>query len=267
MCMIYAHAKGVQAVPEKYVRADWTVNNDGAGYCFARDGKLVVRKPYFKLKHLVRDFYADHAMYGKDSGFVLHLRFATHGEKDEANTHPFLTDSGVAVAHNGILWTGGAHAARGESDTAFFVRTVLAKREASELMSDDMGKFLSDVIGIGNKLAMLDSQGALRVVNDDMGEWDKGVWYSTPHKWRDWNSWKGGSRKADCKQDCSLVPMRDLQATLDDEHDAWGMNDIKWDEWLRQNGYDSETAFWRQLSAEDAERKQREAAIKAKALP
>src|SRR4051812_24012814 len=104
MCVIVAQPKGTQALSVSSLGKMFDANPDGAGYMFVRDGEVIVRKPYWDVVSLMADYFSDFAAHGKQSPFVLHFRWCTHGELCKGNTHPHVLIPGkVALVHNGIL--------------------------------------------------------------------------------------------------------------------------------------------------------------------
>jgi hypothetical protein len=186
MCLITCHLKGSPPMTADELTSAWEDNPHGAGFMYVSAGKLIIRKPFWTLDDLKAAYYADHAKYGGDSAFVLHLRWATHGEQDELNTHPHLIpcSDGVSVGlvHNGILPVLPPKES-GISDTVFFCRTVLAGRPSGQILAADYGKELGGMIG-GNKLVLLSDAGELMIVNVDKGAWDGQTWYSNLY-WRE----------------------------------------------------------------------------------
>jgi hypothetical protein len=175
--MIYAPVN--QAIPEEWIRSAWGKNHDGAGYMFAVDGTLHVRKPFWKLADLLAAYQADHKAYGALSAFVLHLRWSTHGKENAHNTHPHVLDNGRAgLAHNGILSDFEPPWKSDLSDTAFFCGTVLSARPAEQLLDDHFGKVLAEMIGPDNKFALMDCAGNVAIVNQNQGDWDGDFWVS-----------------------------------------------------------------------------------------
>jgi len=178
MCwMIYAPIG--RAIPEDWIRTAWNKNHDGAGYMFAVDGTLHVRKAYWKLSDLLAAYQADLLAYGDQSAFILHLRWSTHGKEDDRNTHPHVLDNGrAALCHNGVLSNFEPPWKSDISDTVFFCSTVLAARSAEQLLDETFGKLLGEMIGKENKFALMDCAGNVAIVNQEMGTWDGDFWVS-----------------------------------------------------------------------------------------
>lgn len=180
MCLLILQQVGARTLPEKHMRAAWARNHDGSGYAFVADGKLVICKPYWKLRDLIRDYRADHKKWGASSPFIVHFRWTTHGENTKANCHPFSLCGGrIAMGHNGVLH-GFDPVSRHESDTSWFARTMMAHRSADQVMSSRFCASVEKIIGDGNKLAFIRDDGTWRIVNEDAGEWntEHDTWYS-----------------------------------------------------------------------------------------
>lgn len=178
MCLIVYQPAGTPQLDKAVFRNAWRTNKDGAGYMFAVDGKLIIRKPFWGVKKLWKSYRKDHAAYGTLSDFVIHFRYSTHGKIDGVNTHPHSLDDGnAALVHNGMLWefegTDGAI-----SDTVNFCRTVLAYRPAAQLTSGKFSLFLEPLIGSTNKIVIMDSTGRVQIINESFGVWDGSIWYS-----------------------------------------------------------------------------------------
>lgn len=175
MCLLMLHPGRVY-IDESALREGWRGNSDGAGYAFAHGGKLIVRKPFFKLREFLKAYQADVALYA-DSPFIIHLRYATHGGKGGDNVHPFEICGGeIVMGHNGMLCEFESPA-KDESDTRFFARTVLAHRHPDQVMAPEFRDWLTGLIG-HNKLAFLRADGTWSIANDKAGHWDGGAWFS-----------------------------------------------------------------------------------------
>lgn len=176
MCLISFSPSGI-IIPENHIRTAWNNgNNDGAGYAFVADGRLIVRKPFWKLGKLIRSYQSD-SKDNPNSPFLLHLRLATDGGKNRKNTHPFsLANDSVVLAHNGILSLYSGH--KTISDTRLFCETVLVDRPGSQLTGKPFNSILAKMIGQGNKLVLLGNDGRYSIVNESCGNWNDGIWYS-----------------------------------------------------------------------------------------
>lgn len=198
MCLLIAQVIGADPVSDARLRQGWKANKDGAGYAFVADGKLVVCRPFFKFKPFLAAYKAHHAKYGQSSPFLVHFRFTTHGGVSASNTHPFTLAGGkVALGHNGMMHEfESPH--KDESDTAFFCRSVLAHRDAEQLMSPKFNKWLEVLIGDSNKLVLIDDTCALSIVNEEAGHWDSDTWYSNNSymSQKDWHNmdWRAYAR-------------------------------------------------------------------------
>jgi len=74
---------------------------DSAGIAVFNEGKLSIRRGAGKLEHLINKVSSD-PVHGKVG--IGHTRWATHGEPNERNAHPHVSNSGsVVIVHNGIV--------------------------------------------------------------------------------------------------------------------------------------------------------------------
>lgn len=169
------------------------VNDDGHGWAIAskKHGLEVGKSMSYDIAALT--LAAAREKHGPDSLVVFHSRFATHGETNEFNVHPFYVGAGdgdvvtdTVMAHNGILPTR-YHPDRDDprSDTRVFGDTVapafVKKDDGVGVPSRRGGKMMGDMIGSGNKLVFLtvkDGTPKVRIVNAHLGTFSGGVWYS-----------------------------------------------------------------------------------------
>ena len=148
-------------------------NPDGAGFMFAANKELTVKKGYFTFK----EFYKEYKPH-ENKQVLLHFRIKTHGPIDKNNCHPFLVNSGLGFIHNGII---SGYGNNKKSDTIEFneaiLQKIVAKHGNNSLFDDPMVELIENVIGY-SKLVFLDRHGNYKIMNEDKGSWDNGIWYS-----------------------------------------------------------------------------------------
>ena len=104
MCGIVGYIGKEQAAPillEGLSRLEYR-GYDSAGICVAGEGRLQLAKSKGRLKNLIEmtnDGATLHGMTG-----IGHTRWATHGEPNDTNSHPHISEDGkIALVHNGII--------------------------------------------------------------------------------------------------------------------------------------------------------------------
>ena len=221
------------------LRRCYDANPDGAGFMYAEDKQLHVKKGYFTFK----EFYKEYKPHG-DKQVLIHFRIKTHGPIDKDNCHPFLVNSGLGFIHNGIISGYGSNT---KSDTIEFNESILqkivSKHGNNSLFDDPMVELIENVIGY-SKLVFLDRHGNYTIMNEKKGNWNDGVWYSNM-------SWKKPEK---VKSTNYLTYPYQRQASLPSNHHrvgdwvmvgedyVYGTGDntsiIKKDEWLEVAAYD-----------------------------
>lgn len=191
MCIAILKPKG-KSLSEKYLEESFRVNSDGAGFGFYDNNKPRIFKPYFSWKDFISDWRFARKKYDLDSrDVVLHFRIATHGGLTEENTHPFLSEKGTIVAHNGVIsglgdslskgyvnktgkgWT---EVGSGKSDTVEFIEKYINKLPTEFWKSSVLKSLVEDRITY-SKLVILSPRG-WGLLNESNGHWDSGIWYS-----------------------------------------------------------------------------------------
>lgn len=161
-------------LPKGALREASKANGDGFGVAVATGDKL----------HLVRsmnlcDVEKTLERFGKFPALI-HLRLATHGEKNVENCHPFLVDDSTAFIHNGVLTIPTPQ--KEKSDTWHFANLIVRphqKESGNEwLWSGHASLSLHLLAGYSNKFAFLRADGKHLIVNESAGHWADGVWFS-----------------------------------------------------------------------------------------
>jgi len=167
-------------VPLEHLRNGFANHPDGAGFAWAVNGQLFIKKGIFDADEVVKQYELI-----KQYPCLIHFRKATHGKIDETNCHPFLFNDGkLALIHNGVLPI--KCNIEGLSDTAHFVKLVLepmVKRNKVPINDGALHYLITTSIGT-DKIAIMDGTGTTYVFNEDKGKWEGGVWYSnTSFSW------------------------------------------------------------------------------------
>lgn len=178
MCQLIAKPAG-QIIGKKVLKRAWRDNHDGGGYAYrdAKTNKVFFAKGFVTFP----EFWKSYRQYA-DNDCLIHFRFATHGLEDETNTHPFLIGDGSVMGHNGILSMFLPGPIDKRSDTRVFLEDYLApaiknsKLSAYEFLESPAKAFIEKLIG-SNKLLALTPEG-FSFVNERLGEWKDGSWFS-----------------------------------------------------------------------------------------
>lgn len=116
----------------------WRANEDGAGVCYLKNGRIYMRKGIMRLKDLIHSVNR----VPKQCPVAIHLRLATHGGVSRENTHPFSVKDNYLM-HNGVISSLGKSGKHGESDSAHLARILakLPERDRLPLLESVSGKF------------------------------------------------------------------------------------------------------------------------------
>ena len=104
MCGIVGYVGAQQAAPillEGLSRLEYR-GYDSAGICVEQDGRLAVEKAKGRLCNLIEKTDGGKTLPGTLG--IGHTRWATHGEPNDTNSHPHVSQNGkIALVHNGII--------------------------------------------------------------------------------------------------------------------------------------------------------------------
>lgn len=169
MCLAIYVAPG-RTVTESDLRNGFIGNNQGAGFCFARDGKITVYKGYFTFDKFL-EAYNETRSKNLDYPFLIHFRTSTAGKINTENCHPFTGKYGAFV-HNGVIAQLGNNEV---SDTAEFAELIA---EVPESRLGDLAKAFEQDVGGWNRIAWLSNGGKVYFSNMNDGHWKDGCWFS-----------------------------------------------------------------------------------------
>ena len=171
MCIAILNTSKAGGLPKKQIQNSWDNNDMGSGLLWNKDGKLNVFKSYNYDDYLEK--YNDLRDDKSIGNIVLHFRIATSGYDGEHNLHPFLVNDDLGFVHNGIIKGLGN---KTFSDTYEF--NDMLKKYKHNFLTCEMSKFfISEYIGY-SKLIFLDSKDKYTIINEGLGKWSGGNWYS-----------------------------------------------------------------------------------------
>jgi len=207
-------------------------NNNPDGFGFAvRTNKEVLYYKSMSIEDTIKEFF-DLRKRFPDSHSIFHLRITTHGATNLDNCHPFVVDDAIVLAHNGML---PIKEQDGKSDTRQFAEEWLPTMGVKEMLDDPRGFAELEAFATGSKLAIVSANPQLDhpfyIVNERLGHWDKGVWYSNSSYTKNYNSWMSYSSASwrsynghgYTPQDDALVINNSWQ--WDEEQDEWYYED------------------------------------------
>jgi predicted glutamine amidotransferase len=168
MCIAILNIKNT--LPKEYIENSWENNNQGAGMLYNLNGKLTVFKTYDKQEFINHYYLIRSKTKGK---IVLHFRIATSGFEKYTNLHPFLVNDSLGFVHNGIISGLGNNQ---HSDTYKF-NEMLQNFSHDFINCNQTKDFIASYIG-SSKLVFLDSSDNHNIINEKMGHWSDGNWFS-----------------------------------------------------------------------------------------
>ena len=191
MCIAIVKPMGVDVPDDKILETCFRNNNDGAGFAFNHNGRVVIKKGFMKFNDFIDAFNTYNHRYNfKERGVLIHFRIATHGGVNQGMTHPFpiQSDNGAlqkieyisdyAVIHNGTISLTGSTARKetNMSDTAVFIRDYLYDIARNKDWFDCSANI--DLIEklIDSKMAILNKDG--RFITTSGFTEDNGILYS-----------------------------------------------------------------------------------------
>jgi hypothetical protein len=170
MCLaIYKPAKKI--ISKELLAQAYKDNPHGAGYMYVSDNKVQVKKGFFNFDRFYKSYKKhEHKL------CVIHFRIATSGQNDKVNCHPHKVSLGMYFVHNGIL-SEYTQEKSNQSDTIHFSIECLRQLPDDFCSNRIILNLLEEHIGY-NKLIILDNKENVTIVNEDLGLWKNGVWYS-----------------------------------------------------------------------------------------
>ncbi len=114
----------------------------------------------------------------EDAAQFIHFRFATHGEKNEMNCHPFKVTRGLYVMHNGISPVPILDKKRSDSWHVARLLQPMFERDKGFLESEYLSDILGFIGGTGSKYTFLRADGSWRIIGRKKGVESGNLWFS-----------------------------------------------------------------------------------------
>lgn len=183
MCLAIYKPAG-KNVPEDHLEEGFQSNRDGAGFAYVENGIVRYMKGFFDYKTFLEN-YKERV---KDEyPAVIHFRWATVGEKNTDNCHPFEAGNGGVLVHNGpqIQKLGDEV----NSDSRVFAERIIQPMTPEVITTAK--EVLEGYLGY-NKVVLLYADQVI-ILNEDAGVWDDGIWYSNDgyRSWYSYGNWQG----------------------------------------------------------------------------
>lgn len=170
MCVIAIKPVGAALPNNDTLKTMWEHNPDGAGFMYAKDGRVYIQKGFMglrKFKKALREIPDLESL-----PLVMHFRISTSGGVNREMTHPFpLSDShaeltaqcstaSVGIAHNGVLLTPGT---KTTSDTYEYIKGQLfpLSQALPTWYKDRNAMKVVENATIGSRLAILNGNGEI----------------------------------------------------------------------------------------------------------
>lgn len=176
MCIIISKPINKE-IPQKHLENSYSNNKDGVGIMFAEKGSVKIEKwlgsDHEKFLKRLKEL--------KNKNVVVHYRAASVGGISLENVHPFwVFENKMAMCHNGTIYKAKSLAKNGESDTVAFARML------SDLPNDFLGRhglvlMMKEYIGTNSRIAFLDENGTVAILNKQLGKEIDGIWYSNDY--------------------------------------------------------------------------------------
>jgi len=174
MCIAISKPENI-LIPHAHLEQSFFNNDDGAGFMYAQNGQLHIEKGFMTFDSFM-EAYTPH----EEKPCVVHFRIKTHGDVNADNTHPFRVGRDLGFVHNGIIGKVDCSSDKNKSDTQHFnaqYLNVLYRQDSRFIYKPVFKDLIGEFIG-HSKLVFLNNKGQSTIINEKLGKWDNGVWYS-----------------------------------------------------------------------------------------
>lgn len=186
MCIICVSKSGIQQPTDATIRTMFRRNPHGAGYMYARDGKVTIHKGFMNIDDFLAAVHAEH--FTAEDSVVYHFRISTQAGVNPSMTHPFPLSNQprmmraldltcrCGIAHNGIIRLTSDPDNKVYSDTAIFITDYLSQiiRRKADLRNSDTLEYIWELAQ--SKFAIMDGSGYVATIGHFIN--DRGLLFS-----------------------------------------------------------------------------------------
>lgn len=175
MCIIALKSEKV-VLSNNQLHLLWIRNPHGAGIMYSDNDQLVIHKGLMSFDEFLKTYHE----IGPMRKMVMHFRVRTHGELSGKMTHPFTIQKGVlGMCHNGIIRRLVNQTTNSLSDTAILAKKIRTNwvNPLSAIKNDFIRETLETYVG-QSRVVFMDNTGQTYILNENLGYWVNGVWYS-----------------------------------------------------------------------------------------
>lgn len=168
MCVICVSKKHVPQPDAETLLTMFRNNPHGAGYMFARNGKVQIRKGFMKEAEFLQAVRAE--KFTDEDVVIYHCRISTGGGIAPCFCHPYPLaldeedmmktedEAIIGIAHNGIIHQPGCNGVK-YSDTQQFIAQYLSWIfDEPDAIKDKGNRKLISELTLGSRLAIMDSK-------------------------------------------------------------------------------------------------------------
>ena len=180
MCIICVSPAGTRQPTKTQIKTMFNRNPHGAGYMYARHGKVIIHKGFMYLDEYLDAIASEHFT-AKDA-VIYHFRISTQAGVNPEMTHPFPLSNQrrrmmeldleceCGVAHNGIIRLTSDPREHEYSDTAIFITDYLARiiQSPADLRNQEKLNLIYQLAR--SKFAILARTGDLATVGEFINE-------------------------------------------------------------------------------------------------
>ena len=180
MCIICVSKSGVRQPGDALLRSMFLHNPHGAGFMYARDGRVMIHKGFMDMDEYIRAVHREH--FTPQDSVVYHFRISTQAGVNPEMTHPFPLSNQparlrrldqscrIGVAHNGVIRLTSDPDNERYSDTAIFIADYLSQILRTRADLRDRRKLNTIYQLAQSKFAIMDGGGYIATVGEFIHE-------------------------------------------------------------------------------------------------